>query len=413
VEYDSAIDDVNKSILTVPAVSAFIPLAWATGASIYVEKLDATFLRSLEDVKTVMKKWHPSYSFATEVVVTKVVHNEFHGKDYGLLFSGGLDSVVSYIQNRSLKPHLVSIWGLDILTQMTTLWKRVETAISEFADKEGVPIHFIKSNIRQLFNEPLLSIEFGKSWWVRFSHGLTTIGLCAPLTAKGIGTILIASTRGPQHEGEVRYPLGSSPLIDERISWADVKVIHDCFGLNRQQKINRVLKPFTETEYHPLLRVCTESMQELNCSGCCKCLNTIAGLVLEGIDPNRCGFTMNDKTLTSLKQSFLNREFEVFEHDFAAPNFIWRTDEWKEIQAEIPHSPSFNNYNSKRFFSWLRDFDLEKYGMEMEQEMSNKRVLAVLKYRLLGFTLTVLYFLPKKLQNIARRAFAMSLNRMK
>ena len=406
MEYDVAVDDVSRGLLAVPAVSAFVPLAWATGADIYVEEMDETFLRSLEDVKAVMRRWHPSFSFATEVVAAEVVHNEFHGKNYGLLFSGGLDSVVSYIRNRGLKPHLLSIWGLDVLTERRALWKRVEMALSEFAEREGVPIHFIKSNARQLFNEPLLSVEFGESWWVRVSHGLTTIGLCAPLVAEGIGTVLIASTRSFQHVGEVRYPLGSSPLVDNRISWADVKVIHDSYDLNRQQKIKHVLKPFTETEYHPLLRVCTDPMQTLNCGRCRKCLNTIVGLVLEGIDPNRCGFKVNGETLTFLKRSFLEREFVVFEHDFVAPEFIWRTDEWKEIQAEIPSSLDFDDCGSERFFSWLRDFDLVKYGMEMERRMSTKRVMAVLKYRLLGVALTILPLFPETVVSLAKRIFA-------
>lgn len=399
IEYDTAIDNVNKSLLSVPAVSVLIPIAWATGANLYVEELDETFLRSLEKVKAVMKKWHPNFSFHTKVKAQKRIPNKFLNKDYGLLFSGGLDSTVSYIENRVLKPHLISIWGVDVLTQKTALWKKIEGALTEFANKEYVPTHFIKTNVLELLKFELLNVDFGRDWWVRVSHGLTTIGLCAPLTAKSIGTILIASTRGPQHPGEIRYPLGSSPLIDERISWADVRVIHDCYRLNRQQKIKYVLKPFIEAEYHPILRVCTDSLRrDLNCSQCHKCLNTMAGLVLEGIDPNKCGFNMTDKTLIALKQLFLNREYKIFEHDFVAPNFIWRTDEWKTIQTEIPQSLNNNLYNSAQFFDWLRDFDLEKCGTEMEQRMSNQRLLAVLKWRLLGSALIIKSFLPETVQ---------------
>jgi predicted protein tyrosine phosphatase len=235
--------------------------------------------------------------------------------------------------------------------------------------------------------------------------------LCAPLTAKSIGTILVASSRGLQHPGEIRYPLGSSPLVDEQISWADVKVIHDCYRLNRQQKIKQVFKPFIENKYYPILTVCTDSMrQDLNCNRCPKCLNTIAGLVLEGIDPNKCGFNITDKTLITLKQSFLNREYVVFEHDFLSPNFIWRTDEWKAIQNEIPQSLNSNPNKSKQFFDWLRDFDLEKYGTEMEQRKSNQRLLAVLKWRLLGCALTIRSFLPKTFENKAKRVLNSDLN---
>ena len=281
-EYDIELDNVNKSILTVPAVSVLIPIAWATGANLYVEELDETFLRSLEKIKAVMKKRHPTFSFQTEVKAQKEVPNKFLNKDYGLLFSGGLDSIVSYIKNKVLKPHLISIWGFDVLTQRAALWKKIEGTLTEFANKEQVPIHFIKSNARELIKEFLLSVDFGRNWWVRVSHGLTAISLCAPLTAKNIGAILVASSRGPQHPGEIRYPLGSSPLVDEQISWADVRVIHDCYRLNRQQKIKHVLKPFIENKYYPILTVCTDSMRrELNCNRCPKCLNTIAGLVLE------------------------------------------------------------------------------------------------------------------------------------
>lgn len=411
IEYDTTIDNVNKSLLTIPAVSVLIPVAWATGANLYVEELDETYLRSLEKVKAVMKKWHPNFSFHTKIKAQKEIPNKLLNKDYGLLFSGGLDSTVSYIENRVRKPHLISIFGADIQTQNTALWKKTESTITEFANKEHVPVHFVKSNVLELLNDSLLSVEFGRYWRVRVSHGLITIGLCAPLTAKSIGTILIASSRGPQHPGEIRYPLGSSPLIDEKISWADVRVVHDCYRLNRQQKIKHVLKPFIESEYHPILRVCTTPLrQDLNCNQCHKCLYTMTGLVLEGIDPNKCGFNMTDKTLITLKQSFLNHEHEVFEHDFVTPTFIWRTDELKEIQTEIPQNLNSNLYSSEQFFDWLRNFDLEKYGKEIEKRKSNQRLLSVLKWRFLGCALTINSFLPKTVQNKAKRLFNSVLN---
>ena len=397
-EYSTKIDCVDESILNIPAVSALVPFAWAVGVDLSVKKLDKTFFESLSKIRPIMEKWHSNFSFSTKIEVEEIVSNQFSNKEFALLFSGGLDSTVSYIRNRDKKPQLISIRGLDVPIKRPFLWKNVKKQLTAFASQENLKIHFIKSNVRELFFENLLSVEFGQSWWVRVSHGLVTLGLCAPLTGQGFGTVLIASTRGPQFPGEVRYPLGSSPLIDEKISWADVRVIHDCYRFNRQQKIRHVLKPFIETEYHPILRVCTDLLQDLNCSQCHKCLNTMAGLVLEGIDPNKCGFRMTDKTLTTLKQSFLNREYEIFAHDFVAPEFIWRIDDWKEIQTEIPQNLKHNLYNSKQFFNWLRDFDLEKYGTEMEQRMSKQRLLAVIKYRLLGCTLTLNSFLPKKVQ---------------
>lgn len=408
IEYDFALDNVPENLLCVPAVSVLVLVAWATGSNLYVEELDRTFLKSLEKAKTVMRKWHPTFSFETKIFVKNQVPNSYSNKEVGLLFSGGLDSVVSYIKNRASKPHLISVWGLDVITNDIVRWKKIQKSLLDFADKEQTPIHFIKSNIRQLLNEPLLSVDFGKSWWVRVSHGLVTTSLCAPLTRSGIGTIIIASTRGPQKLGEERYPLGSSPLVDNKISWANARVVHDCYELNRQQKIRHVLKEFIRSNYPLLLRVCTEPSPDLNCSKCRKCLNTMVGLLLEGINPTDCGFKMNYNTLKTLKQQFLDHNFQVFEHDFVSPSFIWRTDEWKEIQNEIPETITSNIFDSKEFFEWLRDFNLAKYGVEMENKMMYIVLSEVLKYRIMSYLLSISNFLPKQ----SRQASKMLLNLM-
>lgn len=306
-KYSERIDCVDESILNIPAVSSLVPLAWALGVDISVKKLDKAFTESLNKVKPTFENWHPNFSFSTEIRVEELVSNKFHNKGYALLFSGGLDSTVSYIRNREKKPDLISIWGIDVLTRKRNSWENAKTQITAFAKQEKVKAYFIKSNIRELFYDSLLSVELGRPWWVFVNHGLTLIGLCAPLTKEGFGTLLIASTRGPQKPGETRPPNGSSPLIDEKISWADVKVVHDSYDLSRQQKIKHVLKKYVESGKYPFLRVCTEPTSILNCGKCVKCLHTILGLLLEGIDPNKCGFTINDETLANLKKSFLEK----------------------------------------------------------------------------------------------------------
>lgn len=414
VEYDNEIDKVSKSLLTIPAVSTLLPIAWATGANLYIEDLDKAFLKSLDNIKPVMKTWHPTFSFRTQIIVKKEVMNKSSQKKYGLLFSGGVDSVVSYIRNKAVRPQLISIWGINVKTCNKLRWKNLEDQLIQFADKEKTPMHFIKSNILEIINDQLLSVEFGRSWWVRVSHGLATIGLCAPITVtENIGTLLIASTRSIQHPNELRYPLGSSPLIDNKLSWANTKIIHDCYQLNRQQKIRYILKPFTEKEYFPKLHVCTGPGIELNCNQCHKCLHTIVGLTLEGIDPNKCGFKITEKTLDSLKKAFLNHEFELFEHDFISPRFYWRTDDWKEIQAEISQSQNSNLYNSQQFFNWLKGFDLQKYGTEMEQRMTRQRLFSVIKYHFLGCTLASKSVFPETAQKEAQKIATSILNSLK
>lgn len=409
-EYSEKIDDVDESILNIAAVSSLVPLAWAVGADLTVRTLDKTFVESLSQIKPVFEEWHPNFSFSTEIRVEKVVSNKFLNKGYALLFSGGIDSTVSYIRNKEKRPNLIFIRGIDILSKNIALWNAAKEKVLEFAKLEGVKVYFVKTNVREIFYEGLLSVDFGRSWWVRVSNGLALVGLCAPLSKQGFGTLLIASTRGPQQPKEVRYPLGASPLIEGRLSWADVRVVHDSYDVNRQQKIKYVLKRYVETSHFPILRVCTSGKNSLNCGKCKKCLPTIVGLALEGIDPNKCGLKMDNNTLENLKQSFINEKYQIFENDAISPNFLYRTDDWKEIQNEIPIDVKTDFYNSKKFFEWLRGFDFTSYGLKMESKMQKKRLFQVFKWRLFSCMLSFYYAFPKRQQTAAKTLYCLVKN---
>ena len=140
VEYDKNIDEVPDSILQIPAVSGIVTLAWLTGADVYVKELDATYLESLQRIRTVMKDMYPEFPFS-EIYVDKIVLNEFNGDGYGLLFSGGLDSVTSYIRHRDKKPSLIHCFVRK---------KQFKTNINHlinFSKEEDVTIEVIKTNI--------------------------------------------------------------------------------------------------------------------------------------------------------------------------------------------------------------------------------------------------------------------------
>jgi len=354
VEYDEDIDDVDESILYIPVVSALIPFAWATSADIYVRKLDKTFLESLTKVKMVMKKWWPRLPFSTKVNVEEVILNRSSGIKYGLLFSGGIDSTTSYIRHRDKKPNLIMIHGADVPLSKKEFWRKIKIVYESFAKEEGVDINFIKTNMRQLLNEKLLDAEFGRygsdlSWWGSFYHGIALLGLCAPLTiAKHIGILLIAST----HTHKFKYPWGSHPLIDENISWAGVKVIHDGYNLSRQEKIRYILKRFiNDSGRYPPLRVCYSQFRHFNCDRCIKCYRSIIGLTLEGIDPNKCGFNVDSKFFATLKRDFIKGKLKLDDDNF----FFFR-----DIQEHIPEKLDHDLYHSKEFFEWFKDYDLRR-----------------------------------------------------
>lgn len=353
VKYDEDMHDVSKSILDIPAVSNILPLAWAIGANIYVKELDKRYLESVNRITSVMKRWYPKLSFSTNIDVEKTVSNSFAGEGYGLLFSGGIDSTTSYIRNKNKKPDLIMVWGADIRLDREEFWRKVKKKYKDFADQENVKLNFIKTNMRQFINERLLTMEFGRyltdsSWWGALHHGIGLLGLCAPITVtKHIKTILSPAS----HTRELfEYRWGSHPLIDNQMSWAGVKVVHDSYDLSRQEKIRCVLKDYIRnSKRYPLLRVCWSQFRDFNCGKCEKCLRTVAGLVLENIDPNKCGFNIDSNFFDFLKQNFIERRFTL------SPGKVFL---WKGIQRYIPKTMDHNLYGCKEFFEWFKDFDV-------------------------------------------------------
>ena len=347
VEYDQDITSVDKSILYIPIVSNIITVAWAVGADIYVEELDKTYLDSLSKIKPVFKKWYPQFSFSANLYVGNSVSNQFNGDDYGLLFSGGVDSLTSFIRHKDKHPDLYTVWGADISVYENDFWGRVRNRICLFSNREGVNVHFIKTNMQHLLNQSLLAREYKlEGWWGPVSHGLMLLGLVAPLTTKRIGTILIAATRD---RDTINIPCGSHPWIDNNIAWADVRVVHDGFELTRYEKTRYIVE---HPEYLSHLRVCYSSHSDYNCGRCEKCLRAITSLILEEVDPNNCNFNIDEKIFRYIKDCFVKGRLDLGE------NLI---PHWIDIQEHIPKQ--FNNemLGSKEFFIWFKGFDISKY----------------------------------------------------
>jgi len=345
VTYDTSIEKIDKGILSIPALSSIIPLAWATGSDVYVDTIDQAFYDSLLKVEKVYKTWFPQFKFGSVIHVDETSVNQFHNKGHALLFSGGLDSVTSYIKNKEKKPELISIWGADIPTDEINFWKVVKKQVSEFASDENLKCRFIKTNLREANNNELLKNEFGMDWWLTVSHGLILAGVTAPLLTGGIGTLLIAST----HKTEYDVPHGSHLFLNTPAYFGDISTVYDLHEMNRHEKIKYLSK--SDEIYRSRLRVCFSQFTDFNCGICEKCLRTMASLVLENIDPAECNFKVNDRTFKLVKNLIKN-------------NLLISDDNtcrmWEEIRESIPVDLNEKMYGSKEFFQWLKSYDLSK-----------------------------------------------------
>jgi len=343
VEYDQDVSDVHKSLLYIPMVSSMITLAWAVGADIYVEELDKAYLDSLIAVEPAFQKQYPQFSFSTRIHVKKITFNEFRGERCGLLFSCGVDSLTSFLRHRNKRPDLFTIWGADVSTHDPNYWERVRGRIGLFANQVRLDVCFVKSNMRDLLNEDAAARRYGLEGLWFIGSGLTSLGLCAPLTIKRrIGTMLIASP------GRFRGYRDTTDLMNE-FSWADVRVVVDGYELSRQKKVNCLAQ---NSEYLPYLRVCYSSRSKYNCGRCEKCSRTILALLAEGVDPRGCNFNIDERTFKNIRHCLVKGRWDFGQSERSM---------WMDIQDRL--SDGFEDSGipgSKEFLSWFKELDIVK-----------------------------------------------------
>jgi hypothetical protein len=302
---------------------------------------------------------------SSEINVRKIVSNRFCNNKYGLLFSGGVDSITSYIKHRNKKPVLIYVWGIHVRSYDTKSWKKTFKMLEDFSAREGTRINVIRTNIDEMLDRDFLHRKFGLDWWENVSHGIALTGLCAPLTCVAdVKSLLIASSA----TSRFRYPIGLyPPLINNNLSWGDIQVFLDNPELSRQLKIRYFLKDFTENYFHPFLKVCNKGDEVAsNCGVCEKCYRSIVGLVVEGIDPVKCGFDNVDReTFETIRERFycnnlLTRKFFI---ESRGEFYIRMGDVflWEDIHQHISEKINHDVRGSKEFLEWFRSFNLSRY----------------------------------------------------
>ena len=131
VEYDESVEQCPDGILVVPAVVTLAPVAWAAGATITVDEIDSTFAESLPDLFSAYQEQYPSI-FTEEVdpvqhsqVCEYEPSHEQSSTSSAILFSGGVDSLTSYLKHRDESPALFTIHGSDLSLEHDKGWQRI------------------------------------------------------------------------------------------------------------------------------------------------------------------------------------------------------------------------------------------------------------------------------------------------
>lgn len=363
ISYYSSYDvelHANRSIWNIPVLSVILPLAWITGADVHVDTLDKEFTKSMAILQQEYKRIYPKAPFKTKLLVDELVENNYTPDGTALLFSGGLDSTYSLFTNLSRNPRLVMLFGTsDIPVSNAAFQEFIQAEYVDFAEQEKLRIHFIRTNMLQTLSTGRVNHLWMKvrgrnkgDFWNGIGFALGQIGQAAPLSIGRFNHLLFAAALDASVYSMSEHPIATSPTTDEKICWANLDVKHDG-AIHRSEKVLKLRKLLKSGRIK--LRVCWSSPEYLlssgllNCGKCEKCLRTIASLAHAGIDPNDCGFNVDNSTFDLMKI--------LFEKKLLSQRHIKHF--WRPLQDKIPDRIEEDIFGSERFFRWFKGINLD------------------------------------------------------
>lgn len=366
--YDVSIADVPEGVLAIPVLAQVCPVAWANGADVYVDEVDATFARALEDVKESLCEMHDFLEGGTLYARRTVEPEPATGDESGLLFTGGVDSTCSYVRHREESPTLVSIRGWTITPDSADdeKWDALRSRVSNFAADHDCETAFVESNMLSFLDHPMLLAHYKRhvdgGWYSSVGHGLGLLGLCAPMAyARGMDDLYVAAT----HWDGIDLEWGSRPDIDEHIRWAGTQCHHDAYELTRQERVDVIADYIRTDDPNLQLQTCNDQMAG-NCGKCEKCYRTAVGLRLSGLEPVDHGYPFADSDYHRLRRSLERGDWVLGEDE----RHMWADIRERAGETE-PATPA-----EQTFFGWLETADLDELISASEPPLSHRLLRA-------------------------------------
>lgn len=358
--YSHSIADVPRGVLAIPAVANLAPLAWGLGAELHVPEVDRAFGNALPKIRRGFNELYPDWEFSGDIHAEVYGDYASHTGDNSMaLFSGGVDSLCTYLTNQDENPLLATIYYTDDELTETDEHRNIRNLVGSVADREDAETVGIESNLRHPFDRKCIRQEFRTlltdGWWGNIQHGLGLLGAVAPTAhSNDVGTVYIAASR--THETDSGW--GSHPEIDGRVRWTGTECVHDGFELTRQEKIDRFAGYSRETGEPLPVRTCWRSDSVLNCGTCEKCCRTILGLELAGLDADEHGFDVPDDFFDTIRSGL-----QVGEWKFTAG----KSAMWAELQDRADLERDYTRDGMNRFIDWFQGVDIDHL-----YEVSNK-----------------------------------------
>jgi hypothetical protein len=306
VEYPVDVSSCPASLLAVPFVSNFEPIAWFAGCELTVPELDAQFMASRGPYRECFSRMFAGHKLTGAVKPQRLVENSITGDLSLMLYSGGMDAATTLARNYSRSLALVLVRGADVDVSDEPRWAELNSHVRSQEITQGRPVLTVTTNARKFYND-LVRTRLYHDWWGKVQHGGALIGTLAPLNHA-----LRATTNIISSSYNIPMTWGSTKEADELLRWAGVSCVHDAAEISRQHKAKYLVEWRRSTGIDVKLRVCYSKIEPHgNCGRCEKCYRTIMNLVLCGADPREYGLPMDAGTYGNLTRLMLSKDGSV------------------------------------------------------------------------------------------------------
>ena len=370
---------VPPSIAVLPALADVLPVSWVLDVPVEIDECDENFLQSIPEFRQGFVRMYPKIPFGGSVRAKKAVRNAARGDRAIAFFSGGVDSFDTLIRHIDEAPVALTVRGSDVPLSDVDGWNALQRQAVENLAPIGVQSVFVETNFRLILDNRRLNEtvkEAGDNWWHGFQHGLGLISLAAPVSyVTGASKVYFASSFTPAEIGT--YTCGSDPTIDNYIRFGGVRVFHDGYETDRQEKVRNIAAFCRKTGKTLRLHVCFVTHDGNNCCHCEKCWRTILALYAEGEDPRGYGFEYGE--FSALCEE-IHAHADLLTRDFNIgyfPTIRALREHYTEetVCPELKWLYRIPIMEQSEFFSWLRTRDV-RYSSERSALAAEKRDLA-------------------------------------
>lgn len=358
MEFQENIEFVPNGVLVIPFLGDILPLIWVTNSKLVINEIDEAFYESIKNIKKAYEDMYPKLNFLGELEVGNIVDYSYEPIQKSCqFFSGGVDSVATFVNRKSESPDLITLWGADVGINKNEQWEVVEKFVREYGENYNLKNAIIKSNFRKIYSTHKLNKVYREKmegdWWHNMQHGIGII--THGIIHAYIHKIQIIYMPGSFTIKSKNVKCASYPTIDEAVKFCGKgHVIHEGFQYSRQDKVSLISDYTRKTKEKLKLRVCWEGDNGDNCNHCEKCLRTIVNLILEGEDPKDYGFNLEKKDLKAIMEN---------------ENISFNKENWIRMKEKYEQDIEF--WKDDEDMKWLGSLDIEGQNERNLQKRKN------------------------------------------